>query len=116
MFRSAQHDRERRQWIFNASTFHRLKDSEIMPDAHCAKTHVKIRKADPKQTEPCPKHVASVKTSHACVSAVTRWRFGKLVQKTPGQVPKRMTTKRITAEQNKVDCKHDRADANSKSI
>src|SRR4029077_15151006 len=46
-------------------SLHRLNDSEIMPDSHCAEAHVEIGEANPKQTHPRPKHVATIETGHA---------------------------------------------------
>src|SRR5262245_8821555 len=65
---------------------HRLNDSEIVPDSHSAEPHVQICKADREQTQPCPKHVATVQTSYARISAITAWRLPKLIAKSPNQM------------------------------
>ena len=48
----------------------RLKNTQVMPDAHRAKAHVKIGEADPEQTHPCPEHVAAVETTDAAIGLV----------------------------------------------
>src|SRR5437773_2164359 len=99
---------------FIASTLQRSNNSPICPDTHRAEPHVKIGETDPEQTQPGPKHVAPVETSHASVSAIARRRSGKLIEKSAGQMSQGMTTKRITAEQTDIDCENDRPNADAK--
>src|ERR1700757_434979 len=87
-----------------------------MPDSNRAQAHVEIGKTDPEQAQPRPKHVAAIETGHARVSAIACLGSGKLIQKSAGQMTERVTAKRIAAEQNDVNCKHDGANTNSKSI
>jgi hypothetical protein len=83
---------------FIDSTLPRLNDSEILPNTHRAQAHVNIGKADPEQTEPRPQHVTAIETVHARVHVIACRRFGKLIQKTASDMPKRMTTKSIAGE------------------
>ena len=85
-----------------------------MPDAHRTKAHVKIAETDPEETHPRPEHVAAIQTGDTAISLITRWRARKLIEKSANQMPERMTTKGIAAEQNDIDCENDRSDANSK--
>ena len=94
---------------FIASTLQRLNDSPIAPDAHRAKPHIEICEADPEQAEPRPKHVPAVEAAHACVGAITTWRFGKLIEKAASQMTERMTTKSVAGEQDDIDREHKRA-------
>jgi len=71
---------------FIASTLQRLNDSPIVPDANRAKPYIEVCKADPEQAEPSPKHVPAIEAAHACVGAITTWRFGKLIEKSTGQM------------------------------
>src|SRR4029077_9162609 len=71
---------------------------------------------DPKQTQPCPKHVALIQTSDATIAGEGRRRSGKAIAKSADQMPQRVTTKCVTAKQDDVDREHDRADADPKSI
>ena len=68
-------------------SLHRLNDSEIMPDAHRTEPHIEIGKANPEQTQPRPKHVTPIETSHAGVGAIACGRSGKLIEKAAGQMP-----------------------------
>jgi hypothetical protein len=85
-----------------------------MPHAHGTEAHIKIAKANPKKTHPRPKHVAAIQTGDTAISLVTRWRARELIAKSANQMPKRMTTKGIAAEQNNIDCENDRSEADSK--
>ena len=58
--------------------------------------------------------MAPVETSHTNVSAIACRRFGKLIEKSAGQMSQGMTTKRITAEQNDIDCEDHRPNADAK--
>ena len=84
-----------------------------MPDAHCTESHIKIGKADPEQTQPRPKHVPAIQTTHASVGAITGWRFCNLIAKSADQMSQGMASKCIAAEQVHVDSEHDRADADA---
>src|SRR5215216_7591818 len=116
MFRFAQHDRRETQFSASTPLASSLNDPEIVPDSHCTEPHVQIGETDPEQTHPCPKHVAAIETAHTCISAVACWRTRKLVQKPAGQVSQRMAANGIAAQQNNIDRKHNRADADSKAI
>src|SRR5262249_9078123 len=90
-----------------------LQDSPIYPDSYCTEPHIQISKADPKQTQPRPKHVATIQTTHAGVGAVTGWRRCKLIAKSSNQMPQGMASKCVTTEQVYVNGQHDSPDANA---
>ena len=85
-----------------------------MPHAHGAKAHVKIAETNPEETHPRPQHVAAIKTGDTAISLITRWRARKLIAKSANQMPERMATKGVAAEENDIDCENDRSDADSK--
>src|SRR5437667_51012 len=45
----------------------RLQKPHIVPDTHRAESYIKISKADPEQTQPRPKHVPAIQTTHTGV-------------------------------------------------
>src|SRR5204863_125192 len=47
----------------------RLNNPPIVPDSHSTEPDVKIGKADPEQTQPRPKHVPAIQTTHTGVAA-----------------------------------------------
>ena len=65
----------------------RLHKPHIVPDAHRAESYIEISKADPEQTQPRPKHVPAIQTTHASVGAITGWRFCNLIAKSADQMP-----------------------------
>src|SRR5205814_6326858 len=95
---------KKRSFPLQRISVHPLNDAKIVPDSHCTEPHVKIGETNPEQAHPRPKHVAAIETGHTCIGAVARWRARKLVQKSAGQMSKRMATNRIAAQQNNIDC------------
>src|SRR5688500_9451073 len=77
-------------------------DSKVPPDAHRTKPNVKIGKPDGEQAHPRPKHVAAVETRHAAIRLMAERRFGRFVEEPADQVAKRMTTKRVAAQQDEI--------------
>ena len=85
-----------------------------MPDSHRAKTNIKVGKAHPEQTEPRPKHVATIEATDAAVSVVACRRTGELVAESADQVSQRVAAESEAAQQNDIEREHDCANPNSK--
>jgi len=67
-----------------------------------AEPDINIRETDPKQTNPCPHHVADVQAGDAVVSFGARRRFGLRIEKAANQMPQRMTAKSIHRKENGI--------------
>ena len=113
MFRSPQHGRRKDDFPLQRTSLHPLNDSKIVPDAHGTEPHIQIGEADPEQTHPRPEHVAAIQTTHASIGAIAGWRFCELIAKSSDQVSQGMAPDCVAAEQNNIDRKHYRTDADA---
>ena len=94
---------EGHRFALQRTSLHRLNDSEIVPDAHGTETHIQISEADPEQTHPRPKHVATVKTTHAGVRAIASWRLCELIAKSSDEMSQGVASDCVAAQQIDVD-------------
>jgi hypothetical protein len=85
-----------------------------VPDANGAEPDVKIREADPEQAHPCPEQVSLVEAANAAISLIAGRCFRELIQKAAGQMSQRMTTERITAEEDNINGQNQSSDSDSK--
>src|SRR5438094_4977453 len=90
-----------------------LKNSYVMPDAHRTEPHVKVGERYPEQTHPRPEHVPAIEAAHATIRPLAQRRFGEPVDATANQMAKRVAAEGVTAEQNHIDCQHNRSETNA---
>src|SRR5579883_2713923 len=77
-------------------------DPPVVPDAHGAQPDIDIREGHPEETAPRPGHMAGVQTTDAVIYPFANRRAGEPVQNSSHEMSQRMTTERITAQQNHI--------------
>src|SRR5262245_46871504 len=90
-----------------------LHNPPVRPHPLGAQPDIEVRKADPEQAQPGPRHVPAVQAARTVVRLVQQWRLRDLVLKPADQVPERVAAKRIPAEQDHVDDEHKRANTDA---
>lgn len=100
----------------HGSVIQRLENSPIVPETRGTQTDIQVTEGDPEQAHPCPKHVAAIQTTHAGVAFGANGYLGYLVQEPAYQVAKRMTAKRVAAQQENIERQDDRSHANPEML
>ena len=97
--------------------FRHLENSPVGPDAHRAEADVDIGETDGKQTRPRPLLVAcrsgSSRSRRACAGRDARRCWSNVAA---DQVPERVTSEDVPAEQHDIDGQNERSDADAEAV
>jgi REP element-mobilizing transposase RayT len=93
-----------------------LQDPVIGENTHRAHPHVKIRESHPEQAHPREQHMAAIQLADPLPKAVLNRPRGKRIAAATDQMPQRVASECVPAEQDDIHRQDQRSDADAKAV